>query len=759
MKSNRNSQVHHMNVLRATAPLVVLAYGAMLGAQPAAASRSMAPPESLSLERIFKRGEFRSAPLPSPVWLNSGTAYLDMKSAEGGGTDIVRVDLRTGVTSVVVPAARLTDGNGKRIDIEDIVLSPDETKAIVFHDVVSVFRHSRRGTHHLVDLASGRTWPVSKSPGRQLLAKFAPDGRRISFVRDNDLWLSDPVAGTEQRLTTDGSEVIINGTTDWVYEEEWGFYDAYRWSPDGTRIAFWRFDQSAVRSFPLVNERTLYPEIQSLRYPKAGEANARVKIGVFSVAAPANVTWMNIGGDTGLYVPGMEWVGNDSLVMKRVPRRQSRVDLVMGSAATGGTRVMFTDLDSAYVDLDSDAFQWVNNMRQFTWRSDRSGWSQLYLVNRNGTIARQITADGADVTAVEAVDEKSGYVWVQMAAPDPTQRQVFRYPLFKSGPAVRVTQERGSHNWNVSPGARWAIDVHSSAGVPPRAVAIDLTSGRTRVLESNAALAAKIAAAPVRRPEFFRIPMPDGTMLDAYRIVPANFDSTRAYPVLMYVYGGPAAPQVNDAWGGTRFLWHMLMAQKGYPVVVVDNRGAAWRGRDFRKVTQFRLGLQETSDQVNAARWLGRQRWVDASRIGIWGWSYGGYMTAMAAGLGGEVFRMGMAVAPVTDWRLYDTIYTERFMGTPQENEKGYRETSPLAHASGITANMLIVHGTGDDNVHPQNTLQFIDRMQALGKPFSMMLYPNRTHSISEGSGTQAHLYDLLTRFVVQNLGNSPVVQ
>jgi dipeptidyl-peptidase-4 len=448
----------------------------------------------------------------------------------------------------------------------------------------------------------------------------------------------------------------------------------------------------------------------------------------------------------------MEWAGADSVIVQRMPRKQNRVDLLMLSAATGQGRTVLTDRDSAYVDVEGDALVMLDGGERFLWRSDRSGWRQIYLFDRAGRQLAQITQDGMDVLEVAAVDEKRGEVYVVAAAPTPSQRQLYRVSLRARRAPVRVTTQPGSHAPTIGPGARWMVDVHSTASQPATATLYELPSGRqVRALADNAKLRATLSALAVRAPEFFSVPMPDGTKLDAYRIVPANFDSTRKHPVLMYVYGGPASPTVNDSWGGSRYLWHQLLAQQGYVVVSVDNRGAAWRGRDFRKVTQYHLGMRESQDQIDAAKWLARQPWVDGARIGMWGWSYGGFMSAMSAFRGGELFRAALAVAPVTDWRLYDTIYTERFMWTPQENAEGYRESAPLAHAAGLTASFLVVHGTGDDNVHAQNTTQLANALQAAGKPFQMMLYPNRTHSIS-GGNTQAHLYDMMTRFVKERL-------
>ena len=762
--------------------LLALALLAPLPASPVAAQQPS--DTSLTVESIFKRGDFRSAPLPSVHWLKDGKSYLDTRPAEGGGANIVRVDLSTGTERVVVDAKTIVDAAGKRIDIEDITLSDDESKALLFHGSVRVWRQNTRGIFSILDFATGKvisivreessvdtlvrrnvTHPndtttapaLGKSPsfiappvrtGLQMFAKFSPDGRQVAFVSDNDLYVTNIASGTTKRLTVDGSADIINGTTDWVYEEELDLRDAFRWSPDSKRLAYWHFDQSAVPAFPIENDLPVYPLVSVLRYPKAGQPNSRVSVGVIDVAT-AKTTWMQTGADTGIYIARMDWAGNDSVVIQRLPRKQNRVDVLMASAATGATRTMLTDSDSAYVDVQ-DQPTWIAGGRQFLWITDKSGWRQVFLYDRSGRQLRLVTTDGMDVLSVAAVDEVRGQVYVIAAAPNPTQRQLY-VASYKKNEMRRVTQEAGSHAPTIGPGAHWAVDVYSTIASPATATVYELPGWtKRRTITDNAALKAKIAALGPRA-EFFRLPMSDGTQLDAFRIVPAGFDSTKKYPVLMYVYGGPAAPTVNDSWGGTRELWHMLLAQRGYVVVSVDNRGAAWRGRAFRKITQLHLGRHESSDQIEAAKWLGRRSWVDASRIGIWGWSYGGYMTALTTALGGDVFRMGIAVAPVTDWRNYDTIYTERLMWTPQDNKAGYDESAPQNHVAGLRARLLVVHGTGDDNVHPQNTIQFADKLEAAGKPFWMLLYPNRTHSIS-GGNTQTHLFDSLTRFVTENL-------
>ncbi|HEX3157067.1 MAG TPA: S9 family peptidase [Gemmatimonadaceae bacterium] len=752
--------------------LAVLAAAAVSVASPLQAQT----PDRLTIDRIFASGDFRSDPLPAVVWMNDGRSYLDLRPDPAGGTDLVRVDLVNGTERVLADAAQLVDASGKRIAVEDVALSADESKALLFSNSVRVWRSNTRGLYHVLDLKTSKVTPIAraqaaspadtteqptlastpsyvleriKDPTLQMFAKFSPDGRRVAFVRGNNLWVTDLATGTETALTTDGSPNIINGTTDWVYEEELGIRDAFRWSPDSRRLAYWRFDQSAVPAFPMVDEMPLYPTVETLRYPKAGEPNSRVQLGVVD-AAGGTTRWMDVGGDTGSYVARVEWLGADSITVQRLPRKQNRMDLLMLSAESGKGRVVTTDTDSAYVDVMEP--RWIGGGKQFVMLSDRSGWRQAWLFGRDGKAVRQLTRDGVDVLDIVAVDEARGDLYVQAAAPSPTQRQLFRVKLDGSGAPRQVTRAPGSHNVSVGPGARFAVDVHTTASQPATVTLYELPAmTQRRVLVSNERLRRTLGALTVRAPEFFKLPMPDGTQLDAYRIVPANFDASKRYPVLMYVYGGPASPTVNDSWGGARYLWHQLLAQEGYVVVSVDNRGAAWRGRDFRKVTQYQLGKYEARDQIDAAKWLATQPWVDGGRIGIWGWSYGGYMTSLSTALGGDVFRAGIAVAPVTNWRLYDTIYTERFLWLPSENAAGYDQGSPQSHVAGLTARFLIVHGTGDDNVHPQNTMQYAEKLTEANKPFYMLMYPNRTHSIS-GGNAQAHLFGMLTKFVKDNL-------
>lgn len=748
-----------------TLACIALLCAAPLGAQPAT---------PLTVEGIFRTRDFVAQGLPFVQWMKDGRSYLNMKS-DIGGTALVRVDAVTGAETVLLPAGVLKDATGAAIDVEDVTLSSDESKALVFHSSVRVWRTNTRGVYHVVDLATKSVTPLvttpamvasrppagpsflatglasgSSDPNLQMFAKFSPDGSKVAYGRGNDLWVKDLRAGTELRLTTDGSDDIINGTTDWVYEEELGLRDAFRWSPDSKRLAFWRFDQSAVPAYPIVDELGTYPRVSTLRYPKAGEANSRVTIHIIG-ADGSNRHALDVGPDTGQYITRMEWLDADSISVLRVPRRQTTLDVMLVNATTGTGRTIVTERDSAYVNPEGDPVVWLADRQRFLLRSDRSGWQQYYLYRRDGRLVTRVTPDSIDVLELLAVNEKSNTAYMQVASPTPMQQQLMRVTL-DGRKAERLTQGDGSHAMLVSPTAAYMFDAYSRLGVPPTVSLFALPRmTKLKELTDNAAVRSRVVATGIQPPQFFSVPMPDGTRLDAYRILPPAFDSTKKYPVLMHAYGGPAAPQVIDQWAGSRYLWHALLAQQGYIVVVVDNRGSAFRGRDFRKTTQLRLGLAEAQDQIDAAKWLGRQSWVDASRIGFWGWSFGGYLATMVAGKGGDIFRAVIAVAPVTDWRLYDTIYTERFMWTPQENAAGYLETAPQNAAAGIRARFLLVHGTGDDNVHPQNSVQLIEKMVRANRPMQQLFYPNRTHSISGGS-TTVHLYESLTRFLRENL-------
>lgn len=725
------------------------ALGAALALTLLAAAQARAQHDSLSIARIFQSADFELQSLPESHWMADGERYSFIDES-GGHTSLVAEDARTGRRTTLVDGSLLVPaGQQAPIDIEDYAWSGDEQKVLIFTNSQPVWRQNTKGRFYVWDRASRKLTPVSTAPGWQQFAKLSPDGTRVGFVRDNDLWVADLATGSETRLTRDGSETVINGTFDWVYEEELDLRDGWRWSPDGQRIAFWRIDDAPVPTFYWMKDTgNAYAQPVALRYPKAGAPNPVARIGVVP-AAGGPTTWIDTGSDTTAYLARMEWAASPSeLVIQRLNRHQNRLDVMLADARTGAARTLFTEADSAWVDVDGD-LSFVNGGRQFIWSSDRDGFNHLYLYNRDGTVARQLTRGRWDVTEVFGVDEKNGRVYFSATEQGPQQRHLYRVGLDGTG-FERITQEPGTHAVILSPGTPYYLEAYSRIGLPP-VISLHRTDGAlVRTLVDNAGVRRNLAALALRAPEFTTVPAADGTALNAWIIRPASFDPARKYPVLMYVYGGPGSQTVTDEWGGRDYLWHQMLAQRGYVVMSVDNRGTGGRGRDFMKQTYLRLGQREAADQIDAARWVQRQPWADPNRVGLWGWSYGGFMTAFTLEQPGSPFRAGVSVAPVADWRLYDTIYTERYMRTPRENAAGYDAGSAVLHAAGLHSRFLLVHGTGDDNVHFQNTVQLSDALQNAGKQFQLMIYPDRNHAIA--GGRTPHLFTLLTEWITQNL-------
>ncbi len=699
--------------------------------------------QQLTVERVYASDEFRtrSAALDFHTDGQSVVVY----ETEGDAVDVWLEGIRTGERERVIQGSRLVpEGASTPIRIESVTFNEDRSLALIFANSERVWRLNTLGEYYVLDMESGRLTPVSTT-GKQMFAKLSPDGTRVGFVRDNDLFVRDLRTGAESRLTEDGGENIINGTTDWVYEEELGLRDAWRWSPDGTRIAYWRFDQSAVETFYMIDDLEHYSQLIPLRYPKAGAENSSVQIRVVGIADGATETITSVDGNS--YLPRMDWMGENALLIQRLNRHQNRVEVLRADTRTGEVAPLFVETDSAWVDVDDDLI-WFDDGRRFLWSSERDGWNHLYVYGRDGRVQRQLTEGEWDVATVLGVDERGGFVYFTAARPTPMELHLFRVPL-RGGRIEKLTEEAGTHYVSMSPGFTYYVDTWSRAGAPPTTRLFSTDGRLSRTLAENSTVARRVDELGLQPPEFFQFETSDGVTLNGWMIKPADFDPSRQYAALLYVYGGPGSQTVTDAWGGSRYLWHHLLAERGIIVVSVDNRGTGARGRDFKKVTYLNLGEHETRDQAEAARWLASQPYIDQSRIGIWGWSYGGYMTALGM-MNSDRFAAGVSVAPVTDWRLYDTIYTERFMRTPQENPAGY-DNSPVHKADDLTGELLLIHGTGDDNVHFQNSVQLVNALQAAGKQFDLMIYPNRTHSIS-GGNTTVHLFTMITDWLVEKL-------
>ena len=713
---------------------------------PLAAQGVQAPP--LTVHSIWGSREYASD-LVDVTWIKDGKAYTAIEEDASGNTDLYRVDALTGTRQLLVRGADLVPpGGGKPIMIEEYRFATDGSKLLLFTNSARVWRQNTKGTFFVWDFAGKRLVPVSARPGYQQFAKFSPDGRMVGFVRDNNIYVTDLATGTETALTTDGGENVINGTSDWVYEEELDLRDAFRWSPDGRRIAFWRLDQTAIRPFYLVNQDSLYPTLVPVRYPKTGTSNSTVKIGVTELAT-GRTSWVDLGGEQDIYIAAMDFADSpNELWLTRLNRHQNRLDLLLADATTGAARVIMSDSDSAWVDANQP--HWIAGGRQFLFVSERDGYDQVYLFNRDGSLVRRVTPGGWDVFELLGVDEQSKVLYFTGAIDGPLGRPLLRVGLDGKGLA-RISPEPGTHGVAFDPTFRLYVDTYSRAGVPPVETLRRANGTLVRPLAGNLALVRKVDALRLRAPEFLKVPTPGGVELNAWIIKPRDFDPSRHYPLLLYVYGGPGFQTVRDAWGGEQYLWHQMLAQEGYLVASVDNRGTGGRGARFMKMTYLHLGRYESADQIAAARWFAQQPFVSADRIGIWGWSYGGYMTSRTVFLGGGVFKAAIAVAPVTDWRFYDTIYTERYMRTPQENSAGYDESAALTYADSLKGSFLLVHGTGDDNVHFQNSERLVERLEAANKQFDLRIYPNKTHSIG-GGNTRENLYGLFTAWLKAHL-------
>ncbi len=712
------------------------------------------PDDALTVERIYGSDYFDGDSI-SLRWMPDGRHWTTVEQDMEGRDELWRVDAQSGSRQKLISAVELVPEAGQDpIAIEGHQLSEDGRRVLIFTNSQQVWRQRTKGEYYVFEFDSRRLSPVSAGTGWQMFAKLSPDGHRAAFVRDHDLYLVDLTTGAERQLTFDGSETVVNGTSDWVYEEELRLRDAFRWSTDGERIAYWRFDQSPVRPYPLVDHSPLYPELKQIRYPKAGEANSRVQVGSLELST-GRTTWFDIGPEEDIYIARMEWAESPhEVVIQRLNRWQNRLDLLLGDAHTGETTLLFSEEDDAWVDANDD-LRWIDGGSRFTWTSERDGYRHVYLYHRSGRLVRQLTRGPWDVIAFHGADQVSGRIFFTAASETPLTRTVHSVSL-EGTDMLTLAGGRGSHSAGFSPDFELFGNTHSTIGSPPTTALRRAADGSlVRILVNNAELASRIDALGLREPEFFTIGAADGIPLNGWIIKPRDFDPGRAYPLLLYVYGGPGSQTVRDSWGGSRYLWHQMLVRQGMLVASIDNRGTGARGRDFKKQVYMRLGMLEPADQLAAIRQLTEQSYVDESRIGVWGWSYGGYLTLMTSLLGEGAVSVAVAGAPVTSWELYDTIYTERFMRTPAENPEGYRLGAPLGYADRLEADLLIIHGTADDNVHPQNTMRMVQTLEEAGKQFRMRLYPGQRHGFA-GSDILVNLWQLVSDFLVEHLVGSP---
>jgi dipeptidyl-peptidase-4 len=748
-----------MNFLQFARLILLLA----LAAPSAFGSSELTQELTQTLHRIFGSHEFDAKSFGPARWIEDGKAYTTLElagSSSDVGKDIVRYDTASGTRTVLVSASQLVPAPGaKPLEIDDYAWSADNQRLLVFTNTKKVWRQNTRGDYWMLELAGGKPKKLGgNGPESSLMfAKFSPDGKSVAWVRANNIYLENLSNGKIRPLTKDGSETRINGTSDWVNEEELDIRDGFQWSPDGHFIAYWQFDTSGVGEYTLINDtETPYPALHRFAYPQPGTKNSAVRLGVVEVSR-GPTRWVQTPGDPREhYIFRVDWAPNSQeLAVEYLNRLQNSNQILLADARSGKVRVLLEDTDKAWVDVLSD-FHWFD-AKSFGFLSERDGWRHAYLFSRESGQVKLLTSAAADVIAGVAVDEKAGWFYYIASPSNATQRYLYRTRLAGQGEAEQVTpsSQAGTHSYDISPDGRWAFHTYSSFDRPPVIDLVSLPEHKSiRALETNAAAAEKakeLIAAPA---EFFQVAVNGGARLDGWMIKPRGFDPAKKYPVLVFVYGEVASCTVNDRWGGREALFHRAIANDGYLVVSFDNQGTpAPKGRAWRKVVYGTVGILSSQQQAAAIAQLMKDRpYVDGSRLAIWGWSGGGTNTLNVMFRSPGLFAAGMAVAPVADLRYYDSTYQERYMGVPAENAKGYHDASTINIAEGLAGKLLIVHGSGDDNVHFQGTEMLMNKLIQLGKPFDFMDYPNRTHAISEGPGTSEHLRQLLARYLEEHV-------
>ena len=677
-------------------------------------------------------------------WMKDGQFYTVLESNK-----VVKYNIASGSSEVLVDCSAITP----RLQVDSYSLSSDEKKILLLTSSTSIYRRSYKGEYYVYDTQTKNLSRLSDG-GKQSYATFSPDGSKVGFVRDNNLFFVNLHNKQEVQVTSDGKfNEIINGSTDWVYEEEFTFVVGFYWSPDGKKLAYYRFNETAVKEYNMqVWGKSLYPTDYRFKYPKAGEANSSVEIWIYDVTN-SRKTKADLGDLNDTYIPRVKWTADPNILSVRTLNRlQNNLKTFHTDATNGTSVVILNEKSDTYIDLEfTDDLIYFSNGKQFLCSSESDGFKHFYLYSTDGKLVKQVTSGNFEVSQFVGFDEKLNTLYYTSTEVSPLERHFYSITL-DGKKKIKLSEGAGTHTIDASRDCSYYIDRYSSSS-QPLTVSLYRTknNSRVKVLESNDELKRSVTEFRLAEKELFTFKTVDGTMLEGQLIKPRNFDASTQFPLLIYQYSGPGSQNVSNSYGGSHYYFHQFLAQKGYLIAIVDTRGTGGRGEKFKKSTYKELGKLELEDHIAAAKFFSTLDYVDDSRIGIWGWSYGGYMSSLSMTKGAGVFKMGIAVAPVTNWRFYDTIYTERYLQTPQLNASGYDDNSPSTYAANLKGNFLLIHGTGDDNVHFQNSVVLEDALINAGKQFRSFYYPDKHHGI-QGEKTKFHLYTMMADFILENL-------
>ncbi len=718
-----------------------------------------------SIDRLFASGEFHPDSYGQVSWSFDGEAYFRLNYTETG-VDIWKHQSNTGDGQIFLSADQLAPhGEDRPIWIEDFTVTEEEEKVLIYSNSQRVWRENTRGDYWVYNFSNSSLQQIGKDrPESSLMfAKLSPNLEQVAYVSRSNIYLERLKSAEVRALTLDGTESIINGTFDWAYEEEFFYKDGFRWSPDGHYLAFWQIDATGIKDFQMINYTdSIYSYTIPVQYSKVGETPSSAKIGVIEIES-GNITWLRIEGDPRQnYLPRMQWVGtSNQIIVKQLNRKQNTLKLWLADPETGKAQVVHTETDEAWVDVDHMdlVMEWkmydihfLENNQDYLWLTEKDGWRHLYINSITNDREVLLTPGEYDIAALYGVDAVQKFAYFNASPDNSTQRYLYRVPLKGKKKLEKLTpgQFTGVNDYNLAPGMEHAIHTFSNVTTPPEESLISLHGNKEIVLEDNKDLKIRLRAIDHPDYEFFQVTTADGVTLDGYMIKPLDFDPGKRYPVLYYVYGEPAGQTAADQWSGG---WHKMLAQRGYLIISMDNRGTPCiKGREWRKSLYTKLGVINSRDQAMAAKEIMNWEFVDPDRIAVWGWSGGGAMTLNLLFRYPEIYKTGMSVAPVTNQLYYDNIYQERYMGLPWENEKDYIEGSPVTYAKNLQGNLLLVHGTADDNVHYQNSEALINELIKHNRQFRVMPYPNRSHGIYEGKNTTRHLYTKLLNFLEEKV-------